>query len=204
LFSFKDPKTGQVKETAVCALGSQDNGISVWWTGSARAVTGAQQIFTHSVLDLAWTKDGLGLFGCSYDGTVVFMEFDSTDFGTLLSENEQKKKLMKYGSRKTRRIIPESVAIVQLEEQLNARPTEEVLLDRMDDGIATKVGFSNQENQNPSAQAKSQNVMPRNDATPVKAKHMEVNVLERQTETVTKDGKKRIRPVLLSSYIILT
>jgi protein HIRA/HIR1 len=171
----------------------------VWWTGSARAVTGAQQIFTHSVLDLAWTRDGLGLFGCSYDGTVVFMEFESTDFGTLLSENEQKKKLMKYGSRKTRRIIPESVAIMDLEEQLNSRPTEEVLLDRMDDGIATKVGFSNQENQNPTNSNGQTRILPRNDATPVKAKHVQVNVLEKQTETVTKDGKKRIRPVLLSS-----
>jgi protein HIRA/HIR1 len=54
LYSTTDPKTGMVTQNAVCAIGSQDSGISVWWSGSSRAIVSAQQIFSHSVLDLAW------------------------------------------------------------------------------------------------------------------------------------------------------
>jgi hypothetical protein len=49
-----DGSQGEMKKTAVVAVGSQDNGISVWMTGSSRAVVSAQQVFTHSCLDLAW------------------------------------------------------------------------------------------------------------------------------------------------------
>lgn len=42
------------KEELVCVLGSQDNGVSVWATGSPRAIVALEGLFRHSVLDIAW------------------------------------------------------------------------------------------------------------------------------------------------------
>lgn len=88
MFLLDTPNGGKA-ETCVCALGSQDNGISIWWTGSARAICSVQDLFTHSVLDLCWTPDGLGLYACSYDGTIVYIQFEQNDFGSKISNTER-------------------------------------------------------------------------------------------------------------------
>ena len=75
--------------SAVCALGSQDNSISVWWTSKARSAAVAQHIFSYAILDMSWTPDGLCLFACSYDGTVASMCFDEGEFGHALAVDER-------------------------------------------------------------------------------------------------------------------
>ena len=37
--------------------------------------------YAQGVMDLAWTPDGLGLFVCSYDGTIITCRFNEDDFG---------------------------------------------------------------------------------------------------------------------------
>ncbi|KAI8894110.1 WD40-repeat-containing domain protein [Globomyces pollinis-pini] len=184
LFVHNNEKTGLPKETAVCALGSQDNGISVWWTGSSRAISSTQQLFTHSVLDLAWTPNGLGLFSCSYDGTVAFMDFDPDDFGSKVSEVDKVRSLSKYGASRERNIIPESNDIIVLEKQMQ-QTTDEMLLERINDShFDTQIGFS-KASQPPVAEA-----------APLKVNTI---TFSNQDITVTKDGKKRIRPTLLQT-----
>ncbi|CAI2173760.1 11227_t:CDS:10 [Funneliformis geosporum] len=82
---------------SICAVGSQDHSISVWVTRNARALFVCQKPFNHSVLDLAWSPDGKHLYACSYDGTVVVLQFLNNEFGTRLPMEEQEKVLTKCG-----------------------------------------------------------------------------------------------------------
>ncbi|KAJ3317765.1 HIR complex subunit [Boothiomyces sp. JEL0866] len=183
LFSVIDLKTGLLKQTGVVALGSQDNGISVWWTGSARAITSAQQLFSHSVLDLTWTSNGLSVIGCSYDGTIAVLEFEPTDFGTKISESEKERALNKYGIHKTKIVIPESIEILDLEAELDLNGPKEILNERMNGGhFDTQIGFQKEK------------IVPK--------KVNVINTLSMQSVSV-KDGKKRIRPVAIDSTTAL-
>ena len=91
IFEIPASHTDKNKKTisAVCAVGSQDNSISIWWTSKARSVAVAKQVFGYSVLDLSWTLDGLCLFACSYDGSVAAMVFEDGEFGVPLAGEEK-------------------------------------------------------------------------------------------------------------------
>jgi protein HIRA/HIR1 len=75
--------------SAVCAVGSQDNSISIWWTSKARSVAVAKHVFSYSVLDLSWTSEGLCLFACSYDGSTAALMFEDGEFGVPLAGEEK-------------------------------------------------------------------------------------------------------------------
>jgi protein HIRA/HIR1 len=86
---WKNPKDKHPDSVfLVCAIGSKDTRISLWATNKTRAVILAENLFTASVVDLAWTPDGFGLFACSVDGTVAFLEFDSKELGVQLTPQE--------------------------------------------------------------------------------------------------------------------
>ncbi|KNC51818.1 TUP1 split protein 1 HIRA enhancer [Thecamonas trahens ATCC 50062] len=59
-----------------CAIGSQDNSISIWASFQDRPLLIATAMFEHSVMDLSWSDDGTVLMACSYDGTVGCFVFD--------------------------------------------------------------------------------------------------------------------------------
>ncbi|CAG8610013.1 8611_t:CDS:10 [Dentiscutata erythropus] len=102
---------------SVCAVGSQDHSISVWVTRNARPLFVCQKPFDHSVLDLAWSPDGTQLYACSYDGTVVVLQFLNKEFGTRVSEEEHEKLLSKYGFTAKEPIILESTTQLNLESE---------------------------------------------------------------------------------------
>lgn len=47
------------------------------------------ELFTHSVLDASWSPCGLRLAACSWDGSVVFIEFTQQELGQPLDHTEQ-------------------------------------------------------------------------------------------------------------------
>lgn len=51
---FTSPERYGGQRSAVCAVGSQDHAISIWWTAMDKSIAQVQNIFEHSVLDLAW------------------------------------------------------------------------------------------------------------------------------------------------------
>ncbi|ORX96152.1 WD40 repeat-like protein, partial [Basidiobolus meristosporus CBS 931.73] len=90
---------------SICAIGSQDHSISVWVTRNPRPLAVAQSVFQHSVLDLCWSPDGLAVLGCSYDGSVVVLQFSQQELGTPIANEEKENYLAKYGYRKPKVII---------------------------------------------------------------------------------------------------
>lgn len=73
----------------VCALGSRDNGVSVWLTGFLRPVVVMENLFSGPVLDLAWSSVGYHLLACSFDGTVALLKFTENEIGKSLSKEQK-------------------------------------------------------------------------------------------------------------------
>jgi protein HIRA/HIR1 len=55
---FKVNVDGDIKFRSICALGSQDTGVSVWCTATGRALASVQKLFNNIVLDLTWSPCG--------------------------------------------------------------------------------------------------------------------------------------------------
>ncbi|CAG8559200.1 8448_t:CDS:10 [Diversispora eburnea] len=87
---------------SICAVGSQDHSISVWVTRNARPLFVCQKPFEHN---------GTHLYACSYDGTVVVLQFLNNEFG------EREKLLMKYGFRSKDPILIENQTQLSFESE---------------------------------------------------------------------------------------
>ncbi|KAJ1537148.1 HIR complex subunit [Nowakowskiella sp. JEL0078] len=167
-----DEPGSRTQISAICALGSQDSGISIWWTSKERSTAAIKQIFKHSVLDLTWTPDGLNLLACSYDGTVAVLSFDENEFGIPVSEEEKFNVMSKYGYQKKKVIIPETPLQITREEMCENLVQEEEILKTANPEIR-KVNSTISETLSSEAIAAAQKV-------------------------TIKNGKKRITPIFLN------
>lgn len=50
-----------------------------------------RNLFTGTVLDIAWSRSGLQLIACSTDGTVAYVSFGENELGKPLSSDEKVK-----------------------------------------------------------------------------------------------------------------
>lgn len=84
-------QSGSSKPQQYCcvAIGSRDRSLSVWLTSLKRPLVVIRELFTHSVLDASWSPCGLRLAACSWDGSVVFIEFTQQELGQPLDPAEQ-------------------------------------------------------------------------------------------------------------------
>ncbi|CAH2073213.1 unnamed protein product, partial [Iphiclides podalirius] len=81
-----------VKEGKKCccaAVGSRDRALSIWLTSLKRPLVVVHDLFSDSVLDLSWSSDGLNLLACSSDGTVACIQFTNKEIGTPLTLEEK-------------------------------------------------------------------------------------------------------------------
>ncbi|KAK9760908.1 HIR complex subunit, variant 2, partial [Basidiobolus ranarum] len=101
----ESPNPEKAALASICAIGSQDHSISVWVTRNPRPLAVAQSVFQHSVLDLSWSPDGLAVLGCSYDGSVVILQFSQQELGVPVSLEEKENFLTKYGYKKPKVIV---------------------------------------------------------------------------------------------------
>ncbi|KAG9301750.1 hypothetical protein G9A89_003297 [Geosiphon pyriformis] len=102
---------------SICAVGSQDNSISVWATKKARPLFVSQRPFKQSVMDLAWAPNGRDLYACSYDGSVLILRFSDKEFGVRVKTEEKEKILAKYGYKRKEPICLENASQVGLEQE---------------------------------------------------------------------------------------
>ncbi|KAL5034539.1 hypothetical protein BDV3_004094 [Batrachochytrium dendrobatidis] len=197
---------------SICATGSQDNGISIWSTNHSSAIANILELVEHSVLDLSWTLDGYGLLGCSYDGTVVYLEFNLAEFGRSLNANETDFVLGRYGKRRAKHVIPESTTQLDLEAQLESLEHTVTEAPTPVGRIADLMAGAHQGFPNTSGSTAAVDV---NDSTPQMALAESISstqamslgdsqppassTLLAQTISRTKDGKKRIQPIFIQS-----
>lgn len=169
-----------------CAVGSKDRSLSVWLTSLKRPLVVIHDLFDKSIMDISWTLNGLGILVCSMDGTVAFLDFSFDELGDPLNEEEK--------NSIHQNIYGKSLAITNVEAQLSTTIIEnpEMLKyqpsrqgpDRA--GVPTGPG---PENQTP----KLTNVVNGESLEDIRK-----NLLKKQVETRTPDGRRRITPLCIA------
>ncbi|ESO91621.1 hypothetical protein LOTGIDRAFT_206663 [Lottia gigantea] len=171
------------QQYSCCAIGSKDRSISIWLTALKRPLVVTHDLFESSIMDISWSKSGFELMCCSIDGTVAYIDFSVEEIGTSLTQQEVQTVLEKiYGkglplrSMTTGNQIIESAAMLNLQQQAQKESQEK--------------------------QQNSQTVSPQTPKTPQKHPLANGDVpfkpLDKQIETRTPDGRRRITPIFLA------
>ncbi|KAI9716461.1 MAG: HIR complex subunit [Candelaria pacifica] len=211
----------------VIAAAGQDKALSVWNTSVPRPLLIAQDVGVKSISDLAWAPDGMSLFATSLDGSVVAAVFEDGDLGYVVGMEENEKALSKFGAGRRGAGIIEGPDGLLLEEKSRAgelRGVEGRMGALMGDGAskseqhvngngtATPANGTITNGTVPGAFSENaangltngstvQDVADAPQAQPQTQQDPHAAKLERlkQRVTITKDGKKRIAPLLVSS-----
>jgi protein HIRA/HIR1 len=199
---------GSSSLVTVIASAGQDKTLSIWNTNTSRPLVILQDLASKSISDLAWTPDGQTLFASSLDGSIVSVKFEIGELGWVAKPEENDKALQKYGGSKKGMGSAEDVEGLRLENQSKEGEIR---------GVESRMGalmgdFQPSEKDGGSA---------KNGVKPAAAKNGETNGTPEETNgkaasesadktaeriavlksrvTITKDGKKRVAPLLVSS-----
>lgn len=190
----------------VIACAGQDKTLTLWSTVDARPLLIATELCEKSFSDLGWMPDGQGLFATSLDGTIMYIRFGDGELGYSLPTTLNEQSLAKYGAGRKGAGIVEGPAELRLEERSkegDMRDVQDRMGAIMGDG-ATQEGqaliTSTQPNgtngttpQTNGADASAAPAPAPPPPEPSKADKIKSRV------TITKDGKKRVAPLLVSS-----
>ena len=173
------------KENHGClALGGRDRTLSVWLTNLKRPLLVMHDLFKDSILDLSWSADGYELLVCSTDGSVAYLSFSKKELGLRLSKQAFDDLYIKtYGFKRTE-VTSKSSGVVLIE-------TPEML--KLHSSSAGKVAAV-------SPSAKQANILLDGKAMATGSSAAKSSATTaKQVETRTKDGKRRITPITLTT-----
>ncbi|EME49484.1 hypothetical protein DOTSEDRAFT_68297 [Dothistroma septosporum NZE10] len=189
----------------VVACAGQDKTLSVWNTSFPRPFVTTSELSAKAISDLAWGPDGETLFLTSLDGTIAAIVFEKGELGYPAPNNEYDKALAKYGAGRKVGLV-ESADALRLEEGSKAdelKVVEGRMGELMGDGRAPVDALVNGD---VSAKAAADAHMTNGvdpEPVPVTAAPRDLQVERvdklKQRVTITKDGKKRVAPLLLST-----
>ena len=207
----------------VIACAGQDKALSVWITSNPRPLVITQDLAVKSISDLAWSPDGRNLFVTSLDGSIVTVMFGETDLGYSVSLDENERALSKFGAGRRGAGIVEGPSALLLEEKSKEgemRGAEGRMgalmgdLTKSSDALTNGNGASVRPTNVPSNghsnttdirnghnnSIKSEEL--KSNAKPTEATDPHAAELERLKSriTITKEGKKRIAPLTVSSF----
>ncbi|PVD31725.1 hypothetical protein C0Q70_07143 [Pomacea canaliculata] len=169
------------QQYSCCAIGSKDRSLSIWLTALKRPLVVLHDLFEKSILDISWSSSGLELMCCSLDGTVAYLGFDQSEIGMPMFKDDQQALLEKiYGksvlaSKATNASshIIESAAVLNLQqEQQQHRERENSM--------------------------SGSSVPPKALSAVVATGDQPFKPRDKQIETRTPDGKRRITPIFLA------
>ncbi|NWR83461.1 HIRA protein, partial [Furnarius figulus] len=170
-----------------CAVGSKDRSLSVWLTCLKRPLVVIHELFDKSIMDISWTLNGLGILVCSMDGSVAFLDFSQDELGDPLSE-EEKSNIHQSTYGKSLAIMTEaqlSTTIIENPEMLKYQQRQQQQVDP----------------KNASIREGSGNATAPKVASMVNGESLEdirKNLLKKQVETRTADGRRRITPLCIA------
>ncbi|KAL4752576.1 hypothetical protein BDW72DRAFT_171056 [Aspergillus terricola var. indicus] len=203
----------------VIACAGGDKSLSVWITSNPRPIVVAQELAAKSLSDLTWSPDGSCLYATALDGTILAVRFEDGDLGYVMELEENEKSLTKFGTNRKGAGIAETTDGLLLEEKSKAgelKGVEGRMGALMGDGHATGDAVANgkptplpstSNGVTPAApppSADAQKLQANGTAAPSASETEKPDPyqakLERlkQRPTYTKDGKKRIAPLLVS------
>ena len=218
LFHTRKPTEAQTNGHApsnlvtVIASAGQDKTLSIWNTNTSRPLVILQDLASKSISDLAWTPDGQALFAASLDGSIIAVKFEDSELGWVAKAEENDKALQKYGASRKGMGIAEDVDGLNLENHSKAgelRGAESRMGALMGDAQPeAKEPPPATNGVKPAAKAAETNGKPEpSEDKPSEDKPTEESEDKRAERiatlksrvTITKDGKKRVAPLLVSS-----
>ncbi|RWA13634.1 hypothetical protein EKO27_g1453 [Xylaria grammica] len=207
----------------VIASAGQDKTLSIWNTNTSRPVVILQDLASKSISDLAWTPDGQILFAASLDGSIITAKFETGELGWVANLEETDKALSKYGASRKAMGIAEDVDGLQLEnhskegERKGAESRMGALMGDFHplpkdaaapttNGVKTGTATPTAPSTNGQAETEPEKEKEREKEKDQAGAAQEaadktaqrINVLKSRV-TITKDGKKRVAPMLISS-----
>jgi protein HIRA/HIR1 len=200
-------KEGQpAQHITVIACGGADKCLSVWTTSSPRPLVVTQDMTGKAISDLAWSPDGMSLFVTSLDGSIVTLRFDEAELGRPQEVEENERSLAKYGTGRRGVGIVETPDGLLLEEKSKAgelKGVEGRMGALMGDSLSSQTASNSalQVNGEPPPNAGDGVNGATNGEAPAKEmpdpNQAKLERLKQRVE-ITKDGKKRIKPLLVS------
>lgn len=183
----------------VVACAGQDKTVSVWNTSFPRPFVTTSELSAKAISDLAWSPGGETLYVTSLDGTIAVLAFERGELGYPAPNADYDKALAKYGAGRKVGIV-ESTDALLLENKSKDSEMNRVegrMGDLMGDGVTTNV-LTNGDAQLADA---TNGVAAAPSPAPAPPKDPQAERVEKlkQRVTITKDGKKRVAPLLLSS-----
>lgn len=208
-------------ETVIITAG-QDKTLTLWSSSCATPLCVVTEISAKSITDVAWNPNGLNVYLCGLDGVVLSLFFDESELGHVVPWEENNRALIRYGKDRDL-FFPESVEQLKLEEFAEKRgiinnltKSQYVQNDRIKSLMAGVNGTTNTDlNSVNDASRQVMNVLvprskkhpnrkmpvPTLETTTRTSSPNKVNILtsKNQKVTITKSGKKRVAPMLISS-----
>ncbi|XP_077456213.1 protein HIRA isoform X3 [Stigmatopora argus] len=169
-----------------CAVGSKDRSLSVWLTSLKRPLVVIHDLFDKSIMDISWTLTGFGMLVCSMDGTIAYLDFSLDELGDPLSEDEK--------NTIHQNIYGKSLAITSTQEpQLATTIIENPEMLKYQQERQSSA-------QNSSGAAGADSLAPKLNSV-MNGESLEdirKNLLKKQVETRTADGRRRITPLCIA------
>ncbi|KAK5087716.1 HIR complex subunit [Exophiala xenobiotica] len=191
------------QHTTVIACGGADKSLSIWTTSSPRPLVVAADAVNKSITDIAWNPSGDAVFVSSADGTIVVVGFEPGELGYAKDVTENDRSLSKFGTSRKGMGFPETTDALLLEEMSKAGEQKQ-----LEGRMGALMGDSSQPATNgvpatingTSTEKQVNGVAtPKPDATDKNDKDQEKLERLKNRVEITKDGKKRIKPLLISS-----
>jgi len=186
-FLYKVSKKDKKNKFFCVAIGSRDQSLSVWLINRQRPLFVMHELFKDSILDISWSQDGYKMLCCSSDGSVAYFEFNEEELGKVLDGDEVSTYLHKlYGKN-----------MISMQKKANQTMF-------IEDIEMLKVRESNEMNRRVLAQQNGglhNNSMSNNrhlsENTNSNTSRLSKGSTEKQIETRTIDGKRRITPLFI-------
>ncbi|KAM8865915.1 protein HIRA [Synchiropus picturatus] len=170
-----------------CAVGSKDRSLSVWLTALKRPLVVIHDLFDKSIMDISWTLTGLGMLVCSMDGTVAYLDFSLDELGDPLNEEEK--------NTIHQNIYGKSLAITSTEAQLSTTIIENPEMLKYQQERQNSV----QNNTGPASTGPESSTPKLNSVMNGESlEDIRKNLLKKQVETRTADGRRRITPLCIA------
>ncbi|KFQ71268.1 Protein HIRA, partial [Phaethon lepturus] len=172
-----------------CAVGSKDRSLSVWLTCLKRPLVVIHELFDKSIMDISWTLNGLGILVCSMDGSVAFLDFSQDELGDPLSE-EEKSNIHQSTYGKSLAIMTEA----QLSTTIIENPEMLKYQQRQQQQQVEQKSVSIREASGTATAAPKVASMVNGESL----EDIRKNLLKKQVETRTADGRRRITPLCIA------
>ena len=212
-FDPSNPSATAGGTSTVIACGGHDRGLSLWNTSSSKPLVVFDGLCMKSISDLAWAPNGESCFFTSLDGTIALARFAEGELGYPMPVEYNDQSLAKYGAGRKVGVIEgrDGLVLEELSKEDEIRNVRGRMGELMGDGPTTANGVPNGIHVNgkgfeavTKTQDKDKDTAMTNgtsESTDPKQEDPNAAKIERlkQKVTVTKDGKKRVAPLLVSS-----